>query len=96
MAIVLLLSQNFVVLVGIAMVIATPVAWLVMRNWLQDFAYRVEIRWWMLAGAGGCWRDRAGYHADNGGMACGARCDGEPGGQSADGMRGGVLTPQRF
>jgi putative ABC transport system permease protein len=24
-----------------------------MRNWLQDFAYRVDIRWWMLAGAGG-------------------------------------------
>jgi putative ABC transport system permease protein len=42
-----------VALVGIALVIATPVAWLVMHNWLQDFAYRIDIRWWMLAAAGG-------------------------------------------
>lgn len=52
-AIVALLSRNFVALVGIALVIATPVAWLVMHNWLQDFAYRIDIRWWMLAAAGG-------------------------------------------
>jgi putative ABC transport system permease protein len=52
-AIVWLLSRNFMVLVGIALVIAAPIAWLVMHNWLQDFAYRVDIRWWMLAGAGG-------------------------------------------
>ena len=52
-AIVWLLSKNFMVLVGVALVIAAPIAWLVMHNWLQDFAYRVDIRWWMLAGAGG-------------------------------------------
>jgi putative ABC transport system permease protein len=52
-AIVWLLSRNFMVLVGVALVIAAPIAWLVMHNWLQDFAYRVDIRWWMLAGAGG-------------------------------------------
>jgi len=50
--IVRLLSRSFLVLIGISLAIATPMAWLVMHNWLQDFAYRIEIRWWMLAGAG--------------------------------------------
>lgn len=52
-SVVLLLSRSFVMLVGIALVVASPLAWLVMHNWLQDFAYRIDIRWWMLAGAGG-------------------------------------------
>ncbi|HEY4109751.1 ABC transporter permease [Puia sp.] len=50
--IVRLLSRSFLLLIGIALVIATPVSWLVMHTWLQDFAYRVDIKWWMLAGAG--------------------------------------------
>ncbi len=52
-SIVLLLSRKFVVLVGLALVIAAPLAWMVMHGWLQNFAYRIEIRWWMLAGADG-------------------------------------------
>lgn len=51
--IVALLSRNFIMLVGLALLIATPIAWAVMDRWLRDFAYRIEIRWWMLAGAGG-------------------------------------------
>jgi len=43
--IVLLLSKDFLKLVGIAMLIACPLAWLVMHQWLQDFAYRTEISW---------------------------------------------------
>ncbi|WP_431217278.1 ABC transporter permease [Puia sp. P3] len=43
--IVLLLSKDFLKLVGVAMLIACPVAWLVMHKWLQDFAYRTEISW---------------------------------------------------
>jgi len=51
--IVQLLSKDFAVLVLIALVIASPVAWYFMNNWLNDFAYRVEIHWWifLLAGA---------------------------------------------
>lgn len=41
-----LLSKDFIRLVSIALVIAIPVAWLLMRYWLQDFAYRISIPWW--------------------------------------------------
>ena len=50
--IVTLLSKDFVKLVGIAFVIAAPIAWWAMSKWLQVFAYRVSITWWMLAAAG--------------------------------------------
>jgi putative ABC transport system permease protein len=42
-----LLSKNFLLLVVIAAVIAFPVAWWAMNNWLDDFPYRVEISWWI-------------------------------------------------
>jgi putative ABC transport system permease protein len=47
-----LLSQDFLKLVGIAILIATPIAWWAMDKWLQAFAYRVPISWWMFALAG--------------------------------------------
>lgn len=47
-----LLSKDFLRLVLIAFVIAAPVAWWVMHNWLQDFAYRVNLQWWVFAVAG--------------------------------------------
>jgi putative ABC transport system permease protein len=50
--IVLLLSKDFVKLIMIAFVIAAPVAWYVMHNWLQDFAYRIGISWWIFFAAG--------------------------------------------
>jgi len=50
--IVMLLSRDFIRLVVIAFVIATPVAWYVMHNWLQDFAYRIKISWWIFCVAG--------------------------------------------
>ena len=50
--IVVLLSKDFVKLVGIAFAIASPIAWWVMNKWLADFAYRVDIQWWMFAAAG--------------------------------------------
>jgi putative ABC transport system permease protein len=40
-----LLSRDFLLLVGIAMVIAFPLSWWVMNHWLQDFAYRITIGW---------------------------------------------------
>jgi putative ABC transport system permease protein len=50
--IVRLLSVDFLRLVGIAFLIATPVAWFFMNKWLQDFAYKVPLSWWIFAGAG--------------------------------------------
>ncbi len=47
-----MLSKDFVKLVGISVLIASPVAWFVMDKWLQDFAYRINISWWVFALAG--------------------------------------------
>jgi putative ABC transport system permease protein len=47
-----LLSKDFVRLVLIAFVIATPLAWLGMNQWLQNFAYRTNISWWIFGAAG--------------------------------------------
>lgn len=47
-----LLSRDFIKLVMIAFIIASPVAWWVMHKWLQSFAYRVEISWWIFLLAG--------------------------------------------
>ena len=47
-----LLSKDFVRLVLIAFVIATPLAWFGMNQWLQNFAYRTTISWWIFAAAG--------------------------------------------
>ncbi len=48
-----LLSKDFLRLVLMAFVIASPVAWYAMYRWLQDFEYRVNISWWVFALAGG-------------------------------------------
>jgi len=50
--VVALLSKEFVKLVSISFIIATPIAWWAMHKWLQAFAYKVEITWWMFAVAG--------------------------------------------
>lgn len=50
--IVTLLSKDFLKLVVAALVIATPVAWYFMHQWLQDFAYRISIGWWVFIAAG--------------------------------------------
>jgi putative ABC transport system permease protein len=47
-----MLSKDFLRLVTISMIIAFPIAWLGMNRWLQDFAYRVTISWWVFALAG--------------------------------------------
>jgi len=48
----IMLSYDFVKLVLIAIIIATPIAWYAMSEWLQDFAYRITIEWWMFLIAG--------------------------------------------
>ena len=51
-SIVALLSKDFLKLVLIAIVIASPIAWYAMNRWLQDFAYKIDIEWWVFALAG--------------------------------------------
>ncbi|MBX3255498.1 MAG: ABC transporter permease [Chitinophagaceae bacterium] len=50
--IVYMLSKDFLKLVVIASVIAVPVAWWAMNKWLQSFAYRIDIGWWVFVVAG--------------------------------------------
>ncbi|HXB28280.1 MAG TPA: ABC transporter permease [Puia sp.] len=50
--IVAMISKDFIKLVLIAFLIAFPVAWLMMNKWLQSFAYRINISWWVFALAG--------------------------------------------
>ena len=47
-----LLSKDFLTLVGVAIAIASPLAWWAMRKWLADFAYHIEMQWWMFVGTG--------------------------------------------
>jgi putative ABC transport system permease protein len=47
-----LLSIDFVKLVVLAIVIASPIAWWGMDKWLENFAYKVPVRWWMFAAGG--------------------------------------------
>jgi len=50
--IVSLLSKDFLILVLISILIATPLAWYFMNKWLQDFAYRIHVHWWVFFAAG--------------------------------------------
>ena len=44
--------KDFVLLIILAAIIITPVAWYYMHEWLQNFAYRVQINWWVFAVCG--------------------------------------------
>lgn len=50
--IVTMISKDFMLLIGIAFIIAAPLAWLGMNKWLQNFAYRTEISWWVFVMGG--------------------------------------------
>ena len=47
-----MLTKDFVILIVIAFVIAAPLAYYLMENWLQDFTYRISISWWVFLAAG--------------------------------------------
>ncbi len=51
-SIVNLLSKDFLKLVVISFIISAPIAWYAMQSWLEDFAYKVNIEWWMFVLAG--------------------------------------------
>ncbi len=50
--VVYILSKDFLLLVIISLVVAAPVSWFIMHHWLQDFAFRIDISWWVMAIAG--------------------------------------------
>ena len=50
--IVYLFSKEFIILIAIAFVIATPIAWYYMHQWLEDYVYRISISWWLFAAGG--------------------------------------------
>ena len=45
--IVYLFSKEFIILIGIAFIIASPISWYFMQKWLQDYVYRIDISWWI-------------------------------------------------
>jgi len=48
----MLISKDFLLMVFIAMFIASPIAWYMARKWLQDFAYRIDVHWWLFIAVG--------------------------------------------
>ena len=47
-----LLNKNFVIWVAIAFIVAAPVAWYAMHRWLENFAYKTSLSWWIFALSG--------------------------------------------
>ncbi|MBS1527642.1 MAG: ABC transporter permease, partial [Bacteroidetes bacterium] len=47
-----MLSKDFLKLVVVSLIIAAPIAWYAMHKWLQDYAYRIQLHWWVFALAG--------------------------------------------
>jgi putative ABC transport system permease protein len=47
-----MLNKDFVKWVGFAFVIATPIAWFAMSKWLENFAYKTNLSWWVFVLAG--------------------------------------------
>ena len=50
--VIFLINKDFIKWIAIAFCIATPIAWTVLSNWLQDFAYKTEMSWWIFALSG--------------------------------------------
>jgi putative ABC transport system permease protein len=51
-SIVYLFSKEFIMLIAIAFAIATPLVWYYMHQWLQNYAYRINVSWWLFAAGG--------------------------------------------
>lgn len=52
--IVFLFSKEFILLIAIAFVVAVPVSWYYMHEWLQGYVYRINISWWLFTAGGVC------------------------------------------
>ena len=53
MQLIILLSRDFLKLIGLAVLIALPIAWWGSRKWLENFTYRTTLSWWVFAAGGG-------------------------------------------
>src|SRR5688572_569782 len=51
-SVIYLFSKEFIILIAIAFIIASPVAWYFMDKWLQDYVYRINISWWIFIAGG--------------------------------------------
>ncbi|GAB3175485.1 ABC transporter permease [Telluribacter humicola] len=51
-SIVIMLSREYVYLIGIASVVASPIAWYFLQGWLQNYTYRIDIPWWIFLASG--------------------------------------------
>ncbi len=51
-SIISMFSKEYIILIFIAMLIASPVAWWAMNKWLQDFTYKIQLHWWIFGLAG--------------------------------------------
>jgi putative ABC transport system permease protein len=49
----MMLSKDFLGLVFVSLIVASPIAWYLMSKWLQNYAYRIHIEWWVFVVAGG-------------------------------------------
>jgi len=49
-----LINREFIILLSIAFIISVPVIWFALHQWLQNFAYKTEISWWLFVLAGLC------------------------------------------
>ncbi len=47
-----LLSKEFLLLVTVSIVIASPIAWYAVHEWLQGYSYRIDMQWWVFVAAG--------------------------------------------
>ena len=79
-----MLSKEFLKLVLIASLIAFPVAWWAMNKWLQSFAYRINISWWVFAVAGFA---AIVYCINNGKLPGNKSSNSKPGKEFENGMR---------
>src|SRR4051812_46063669 len=52
MSITSLMSKDFLKLVIVSFIIASPVAWFAMNKWLDEYSYRIGVEWWVFAAAG--------------------------------------------
>jgi len=47
-----LIARDFIILIGVAMIIATPITWYFLKDWLASYAIRIDFPWWVTIASG--------------------------------------------